>query len=456
MMKQNTATITKMMLYKQRIGYGLGDFACNLIWQVISLYLLYFYTDVMELNPMNISFMFIICRIIDGGTDLLVEFLIDKTHSRWGKSRPWFLFGAIPFALAAILAFSVPDIAPTGKLVYAYITYIFLSFMYTVVNIPLASILPALTSDMNERTVLTTYRKFFAFFGSTLVSATALTLVSMIGQGNEALGFRFVMGLFGVIGCICFFLTFLLVKENNLVQSEKTATLKETVKSLFQNKPWKLFALNILFMWTGYFLQSSALIYYYRYSLQKNEMAAVVATIMSIVPMFANLFVPFLSRQLGKRNLYSVTAFIQMAGLIVIMLSGTNDAMIIFGAIISAAGYGAKESIYFSMQADPVDYGEWKTGIQASGTLSSINGFLGKVAQAIAGGLSGLLLAIGGYVNGAAIQSTQTIISINAMYLYIPIILLICSMITMHFYTLDKELPSIQKDLKTRRLQMKE
>ena len=209
-------------------------------------------------------------------------------------------------------------------------------------------------------------------------------------------------------------------------------------------------------MWTGYFLQSSALIYYYRYSLQKNEMAAVVATIMSIVPMFANLFVPFLSRQLGKRNLYSVTAFIQMAGLIVIMLSGTNDAMIIFGAIISAAGYGAKESIYFSMQADPVDYGEWKTGIQASGTLSSINGFLGKVAQAIAGGLSGLLLAIGGYVNGAAIQSTQTIISINAMYLYIPIILLICSMITMHFYTLDKELPSIQKDLKTRRLQMKE
>lgn len=456
MMKQNTATITKMMLYKQRIGYGLGDFACNLIWQVISLYLLYFYTDVMELNPLHISFMFIICRIIDGGTDLLVGFLIDKTHSRWGKSRPWFLFGAIPFALAAILAFSVPDIAPTGKLIYAYVTYIFLSFMYTVVNIPLASILPALTSDMNERTVLATYRKFFAFFGSTIVSATALTLVSMIGHGNEALGFRFVMGLFGVIGCICFFMTFLMVKENNLVKSEKTATLKETVKSLVQNKPWKLFALNILFMWTGYFLQSSALIYYYRYSLQKNEMAAVVATIMSIVPMLANLFVPFLSRRLGKRNLYSVSAFIQITGLIIIMLSGANDAMIIFGAIISAAGYGAKESIYFSMQADPVDYGEWKTGIQASGTLSSINGFLGKVAQAIAGGVSGLLLSIGGYVNGAAIQSTQTIVSINAMYLYIPIILLICSIITMHFYTLDNELPSIQHDLKTRRLQIKE
>lgn len=455
-MKQSVVdTYTRGSLYKQRIGYGLGDFACNLIWQVISLYLLYFYTDVMELNPLNISLMFIICRVIDGGTDLLVGFLIDKTRSRWGKSRPWFLFGAIPFAIAAFLAFSVPDIAPQGKLIYAYITYIFLSFMYTVVNIPLASILPALTSDMNERTVLATYRKFFAFFGSTIVSATALTLVQMMGNGNEALGFRMVMGIFGIIGCVCFFLTFLLVKEENLIETEKKATLKETIHSLIHNKPWKLFALNILFMWTGYFLQSSALIYYYRYSLGKADMASLVATIMAMVPMIANLFVPFLSRRIGKRNLYSTSAGIQLLGIMIIMISGNHDVGIIIGALISASGYGAKESIYFSMQADPVDYGEWKTGIQASGTLSSMNGFLGKVAQAIAGGISGLLLAMGGYMNGAALQSSSTIVSINAMYLYIPMLLLICSIITMHFYTLDQELPTIQEELKERRTKLK-
>ena len=114
------------------------------------------------------------------------------------------MFGAVPFALAAFLAFSVPDISPDGKLLYAYVTYIFLSFMYTVVNIPLASILPALTDDMNERTVLATWRKFLAFLGSTIVSAIALTLVELIGRGNEALGFRVVMGIFGVVGCICF------------------------------------------------------------------------------------------------------------------------------------------------------------------------------------------------------------------------------------------------------------
>lgn len=119
----------KGFLYRQRFGYGMGDFACNLIWQVISLYLLYFYTDVMELNATAIASMFVVCRVIDAITDVLVGFAIDKTKTRWGKSRPWFLFGAIPFALAAFLAFSVPNISPGGKLAYAYITYIFLSFM---------------------------------------------------------------------------------------------------------------------------------------------------------------------------------------------------------------------------------------------------------------------------------------------------------------------------------------
>lgn len=442
-------------LYKQRIGYGLGDFACNLIWQVISLYLLYFYTDIMKLNPLDISAMFIVCRVIDGGTDLLVGYCIDKTKSRWGKSRPWFLFGAVPFAISAFLAFSVPDIAPTGKLLYAYITYIFLSFMYTIVNIPLASILPSLTPDMHERTILATYRKFFAFLGSTIVSATVLTLVQMIGKGNEALGFRVVMGLFGILGCICFFLTFIFVREQNYTKIEKSATLKEILFSLMHNKPWKLFALNIMFMWTGYFLQSSALIYYFVYYVGDKEMAVLVATIMSMVPILANLCVPFLSKYLGKRDLYSSSAFVQLVGIVIIMISNKFFTGVIIGAIVSAMGYGAKESIYFSMQADPVDYGEWKSGIQAAGTLSSINGFLGKIAQALAGGISGVLLAMGGYVNGAQVQSMETLQAMKAMYLYIPIVLLVCSIVTMHFYTLDRHFKDIQKDLEKRRMMYK-
>ena len=441
----------KKFLYRQRFGYGMGDFACNLIWQVISLYLLYFYTDIMKLNAASIATMFVVCRIIDGITDVLVGFAIDKTKTKWGKSRPWFLFGAIPFALSAFLAFSVPNISPSGKLVYAYATYIFLSFMYTVVNIPLASILPALTDDMNERTVLATWRKFLAFLGSTIVSATALTLVQMVGHGNEALGFRVVMGIFGVVGCLCFFLTFALVRETNLQENEKQATLKETVSSLAQNTPWKLFALNILFMWTGFFIQSSALVYYFKYYVGSTQMSQLVATIMTMVPMAANLAVPFLAKRLGKRNLYCTSAAVQLAGLLIIWLGNLNSTIIIAGALISALGYGIKESIYFSMQADPVDYGEWKTGVQAAGTLSSVNGFLGKVAQALAGGLSGTLLAWGAYDSAATVQTANALLAIKAMYIYVPAVLLICSIIIMSFYKLDEQFPQIQKELEQRR-----
>ena len=442
-------------LYKQRFGYGLGDFACNLIWQVISLYLLYFYTDIMKLDAKAIAAMFIICRVIDGITDLLVGFAIDKTRTRWEKSRPWFLFGAAPFALAAFLAFSVPDISPDGKLLYAYVTYIFLSFMYTVVNIPLASILPALTDDMNERTVLATWRKFLAFLGSTIVSATALTMVELIGHGNEGLGFRMVMGIFGVVGCICFFLTFALVRETNLQESAKSATLKETIVSLVHNTPWKLFAVNILFQWTGYFIQSSALVYYYKYYIGSTGLSSLVATIMTMVPMAANLTVPFLAKRLGKRNLYSAAAGVQFVGLAIILAANMNTAGIVCGAFITALGYGIKESIYFSMQADPVDYGEWKTGVQAAGTLSSVNGFLGKIAQAAAGGISGLLLSWGKYNSDAAVQTAEALTAIKAMYIYIPLILLICSLVTMSFYKLDKQFPEIQADLETRRVSEK-
>ncbi len=154
---------------------------------------------------------------------------------------------------------------------------------------------------------------------------------------------------------------------------------------------------------------------------------------------------------LGKRNLYCTAAGVQLAGLAVIMLSGLNNTGIIIGAFISAAGYGVKESIYFSMQADPVDYGEWKTGVQAAGTLSSVNGFLGKVAQAAAGGLSGLLLNMGNYSGEAAVQTAEALTSIKMMYLYIPMALLVCSIVTMCFYKLDKQFPQIQAELEARR-----
>lgn len=438
-------------LWKQRISYGAADFACNLIWNMISLYLLYYYTDVANLNGLAIAAMFVVCRVIDGITDLLIGWCIDRTSTRWGKSRPYFLWGAIPFAVFAWLCFSVPEgLSETAKIAYCYVTYIGLSFMYTVVNIPLASILPALTEDAQERTNLATSRQFFGFLGATVVSMFGLNLVDRLGNGSQAAGFRWVMLIFGIIGTLVFFFTFFNVRETVQKQEDEKVGLKESLHSLAHNGPWKVFALNILFMWGGYFLQTGALVYYYTAVIGSRELSVTIATIMSLVPAFANLMVPLLSKRMQKRTLFEVASGIQLAGILLIWLGGLNTALILTGAFISAAGYGMKNSIYFSMQADPVDYGLWKTGVDTAGSLSSVNGFLGKVAQAAAGGLSGLLINWGGYVGGMQTQTANALLAIRCMYLYIPMICIVISMIIMLFYNLDGIYPQIAASLKER------
>ena len=451
----NDKTLSKAFLWRQRIGYGAADFACNLIWQMISLYLLYYYTDIANLNGLAIASMFVVCRIIDGITDLLIGYAIDKTHTRWGKSRPYFLWGAIPFAIFAYLAFSVPTgWTSSMKLVYCYATYIGLSFMYTVVNIPMASILPALSNDAQERTNLATVRQFFAFLGASLVSASALHLVSTLGKGDEAAGFRWVMLLFGIISSLIFFFTFFQVREINVDEEDtldQKTTLKDALRSLAHNGPRKIFALNILFMWGGYFLQTGAMVYYYTAVIGSQALSVQIATILSIVPVLSNLLVPFFAKRMQKRTLFLISSAIQLVGLLIIWMGGLQVGWIYLGAVLSGFGYGMKNSIYFSMQADPVDYGIWKTGVDTAGSLSAVNGFLGKVAQALAGGLSGLLIAWGGYVGGAQIQTENALLAIRIMYLYIPMLCIVLSMFTMSFYKLDAIYPQIMEDLEKRK-----
>ena len=148
--------------WRQRIGYGAADLSCNLVWQMIGLYLMFYYTDVVGLKAVQVSLLFLLTRIVDGVADVMMGIIIDKTNTKWGKSRPYFLWGAIPFAILGILAFYVPDVGPVGKLLYAYMTYMGLSMVYTMVNIPLASILPSLTSEPQERTMLSTVRIIFS------------------------------------------------------------------------------------------------------------------------------------------------------------------------------------------------------------------------------------------------------------------------------------------------------
>ena len=358
--------------------------------------------------------------------------------------------GAIPFGVTAVLAFSVPDIGQTGMLIYAYVTYILLSTSYTIVNIPMASILPALSENPHERTVLASCRTFFSSVGSTVVSAFALTLVDKFGNGNEALGFRIVMIIFGVIGCLVFFFCFFNTKERVMVQQEKVS-LKANISCLLHNSPWKLFALNIVWFFGGYVIQASAVIYYFTYVVQNTKMVQIVATITTLVPIVTNLLAPFLVKLTTKRNLMIGGSVVHAGGLLIIFFGGTNVPALIAGAVIAAAGYGLKGSMHFAMQPDPVDYGEWKSGVNTAGTLSAVNGFIGKVGMAIASSIGAALLQFGGFDASLTVQTTTAQSYITSMYIWVPIVMNIASVITMLFYNLDKIYPQIIKELDERR-----
>lgn len=264
----------------------------------------------------------------------------------------------------------------------------------------------------------------------------------------KAQGFFWTMLIFAVIGMLLFFFTFKNVEEKVKIRRQKV-TLKTSFSGLKGNKPWYIFMLNIVFMWGSYFLQQATLIYFFTYNIGRADLASVIATISAFVPVFGTLMTPLFARMMYKRTLFMVASAINLAGIIVMLIANVNVPGLIIGAVIAASGYGLRQAIYFSMQADPVDYGEWKTGINASGLMMALNGFMGKLTFAFAGALSGMLLTWGRYVPNQT-QPDSALFAIQLGYLIIPAILVVFSMITMCFYNLDKIYPQIRAELDAR------
>lgn len=433
-------------LWRQRVGYGIADLSCNLVWQLISLYLMFFYTDVMELPAYYVGIMFLVTRLVDGVADVLMGLVIDNTTTRWGRCRPYLLIGAVPFGLLCVLAFYVPDFGTTGKLIYAFLTYLCLSFLYTIVNIPFCAMLPFITNDSRERTTLSTVRILLGSLGSTIVAVATLPLVNTLGKGNQTQGFFYTAIVFGVIATFFLLISFRNVEEKISITQERM-TLKRAWTGLKSNQPWFVFALNIFLMWGAFFFQTGALVYFFHYYVGNVELTAIIAGISTFVPLLGTLTVPALASRMKKRHVYLVASSINLIGMAVMIVSGVQTLGLMVGAVILSLGAGQRTAIYFSMQADPVDYGVWKTGINTAGILTSINGFLGKVAMAGAGAITGILLSSGGYVANQT-QNETALLAIKSCYLYIPAALIIASMIWIgRFYRLDDHYEAIRADL---------
>lgn len=440
--------------WRERISYGLGDTASNLIFQMTTLYLMYFYTDVFGLNPGAVATLFLVARVIDAIVEPFIGVMIDRTQTRWGKCRPYFLWLAVPFGLTAVLMFLTPDVGDTGKLVYAYITYTMLGIMYSGINLPLSAILPSLTSDSNERTVVNTVRMVFAIFGVITVSAGTMPLVNAFGGGNQSKGFIVTMVLFSVIAILLFLNMFANTKERVKAIDEKPLPMREGVKALKGNIPWLIMLLLGLFLWITTSIQGQTSIYYMTYYLKKPELIPIVNSI-QLLMIVTMVFAPMAVKRIGKRNTIIIGSFVSILGYIIAIIGGNalSVPLLLTGLLISGLGMGAGAGLLFAMMADTVDYGEWKSGVRAQGLLYSASSFGVKVGMGLGGALGGWILSMGGYVGNSTSQPDSALAAISFNYLWAPIIGQVIMIILLLFYRLDKIQPIMLEDLQERRKQ---
>ncbi|MBV5312752.1 MAG: MFS transporter [Prolixibacteraceae bacterium] len=470
-------TIEKISL-KEKIGYGFGDAASSMFWKIFGMYSLFFYTDVLGITAAAAGTMFLVARLWDSFFDVFVGIISDRTKSRYGKYRPYLLWFAIPFAVMGAITFFAPDFGQTGKLVYAYITYSLMMIVYSMINVPYASLLGAISSDPTERNSLSSYRMSFAFIGSFVTFMLLQPMIDFFAETFDAGGawqaktavdsistspIGWVMGVAG-IGSICvilFLLCFSWTKERvTQIESEENVSIKQDLKELFQNAPWWILVATGLAALLFNAVRDSVAIYFFRDYVQNTyKMPGTswdMTTIYFLVGQAANLIgvmaAPAISRKYGKKRTYMIAILI--AGILSIgfyFIPNNITVILIFQFLISIfAGYVLP--LLWSMFADIVDHQELLTGRRATGLIFSSSSMSQKLGWAFGSAMSGWILAVYHYMPDASQQSAETIFGERIMISLIPAVCCGLAVLGMMFYPLsDKKVRENSEQLELKR-----
>lgn len=304
-MNNNNDRTAKLTLF-EKIGFGLGDAGFNFYWIIIGSYLLYFYTDIFGISAAAAAWMFAVTRIIDAFTDPMIGALADRTRSRWGKFRPYILFGALPLMGSAIFTMSTPDLGDTGKLIWVYATYSAMMLCYTIVNIPYNSLAGVLTADANERSSLFSIRFFFAYFTGIIVGAATPDLAAYFANGDPARGWQMTMVLYSAIATVLFIVTFLTTKERITPPKLQQTNPLEDIADLLKNRPWVvLFALAMIIMIT-IVLRGSSATYYFKYFVERPDLMGAYIGLQMAAYAVGAISTPYLTRFFDKARLLMI------------------------------------------------------------------------------------------------------------------------------------------------------
>ena len=463
------------MKLTEKIGYGFGDMSSSMFWKLFSYFLPFFYSNVFGLSLADAGVLMLVTRIWDAVSDPMMGIIADRTRTRWGKYRPYLLFFALPFAVCGVLLFTTPE---NGKTVWAYVTYILMMTVYTGINVPYGSLLNVMTADSDEKSVLSSYRMFFAYGGSFIALFAWEPLCNMFDKARVvtagASGLAAIStspeawnkAMIVIASCcfIFFILSFLMTKEH--VKSESTVSVGQDLKLLLKNKPWWLMIGAALASNLFNTVRGTTTAYFFSdYIVKTVEMAPqwaflVSASIFLSIGEIANmvgvvLAVP-MSKHLGKKSTYILSMAI-LIGLSIMFFflpatTGGYWAMLAFQILISIFT-GVVSPLVWSMYADVADYSELKDGTASTGLIFSSASMAQKFGGAFGGSAVMWLLAAFGYNTVAgAVQTETAIMGLRILMSWVPAAVAALSIVVVWFYPLTKQkMAAVQADLSARR-----
>ena len=396
------------LTFGEKFGYSLGDLAANFIFQAMLALQLDFYTHTFGLSAAQAGTLFLVVGLGVAFLNPVMGMIADRTNTRWGKFRPWLLWSALPFGIIGVLTFTTPDISAGGKLIYAWTTYILLRVIYTINNVPYASITAVMTLDPDERTSIASYRQIAANSAGFIIASLAIPMVKFFGQGNDARGYQYTMGLLSVLSMIFFVIAFFCTEERIKPDPQQKSSLTQDLADLFQNRPWIMLFLATLFYFAAIVIRGNVMLPYFRF----------VAGNVVLFSWFSGFGLGSLllgvacstaiSARVGKRPLFvSSMVLTGIFNMILLVVSPHATYLIIGLEVLRQFSYGISGPIVWAMMGDVADYGEWKTGRRASGTVTAAVVFALWAGLALGGAIAGWLFQFYGFVSTAEVQTAK-------------------------------------------------
>lgn len=438
--------------FVERFAYGLGDYSANLIYSSISAFLLVYYVSVLGVNAVTAGSIMAISKIFDGISDLVMGRIVDKTHSKMGKARPWLLRLCVPLAVCFVLMFSVPS-GLTGKVqvAYMFLTYNLVStIFYTGVNVPYSTLQGLMTTDQYERGLLGNFRNLLATAGTMTVNTFVMKLCIAFGDGEKysQKGWTFTFIILGTAFVLLNLVTVYFCKERVVERAAEKGTeasVFECLKSLVKNKYW---ILMVIFLFVFYFMMSTffgSAFYFAQYVLGDESAYALTANALSAAQIIMLFITPFIMKKIGKRNTALVGVVGAAIAFVLTGLAGSNVTMVVAANILKGLSFGCCGATSFGMLQDTITYGSWLTGVEAMGMGNAASSFCMKVGSGVGTAALGWILGAGGFNTDPT--SSGALTAINLSCIWIPFVICILGAVCMFFFDLDKYYGKAVSDL---------